>query len=299
MEAALKSTKRRPVAGGDHNEETLTFASVKELSARIARVDSSHHRFAHQDAEKPEDSTHQSNPGFNQIGQTSIKSAARAIAQCLLGHGHSSPRHIVQDGSCCYVARPACGCIAMPWPFFRLLALVSNNCGQHSAQEPLLIICWLATLDWEHIVAESSSNVFTGCLSKHVWALIHQMLRVQRVAKATIKWNAMQSSVIFNDSPTAQKPAWMEASMMSYPRRLLHSQAAHTRWIQTKWEKAKTWAVRRVAKATIKWSAIQSSVLASKIANIKQDAHLDDYQNRTRRWTLSFKTDWHPPKKKS
>ena len=75
MEAALKSTRRRPVAGGD-DEETFTFASVKELSAGIARVDSSHHRSDHQDAETPEDSTHQSNSGFNQIGQTSIKSAA-------------------------------------------------------------------------------------------------------------------------------------------------------------------------------------------------------------------------------
>ena len=67
-----------------------------------------------------------------------ITSSAHSYKSPSSDHGHSSSHHIVQDGSCCQVARPARGCIARAMiDFHRLLALVLENRGQqHSAREP-------------------------------------------------------------------------------------------------------------------------------------------------------------------
>lgn len=41
-----------------------------------------------------------------------LSGACKSSRSDRMDHDHSSSRHIVQDGSCCYVARPARGCIA-------------------------------------------------------------------------------------------------------------------------------------------------------------------------------------------
>ena len=88
------------------------------------------------------------NISFCTVAMHSALTARRVASQNTpIDPSSRSPGHAFQPGHVAVVLTPVCvatrSCCYVP----RLLALVFNCCGQHSAQEPSLINCWLTTLE--------------------------------------------------------------------------------------------------------------------------------------------------------